>query len=143
VKRVPLVTPGIRRDGQRMHYTISKVCVRCSTVKDLAEFYVMPSKNGALAPYCKQCNSEARIEWVRRTVRTRNVQTYDQLRQALLRGESVSLTQLPWDVRRAAMFSLIRADLPPKVIARRLRCSIRTVYRYAVKERKAQHEQHA
>lgn len=131
----PMIIAGMTRVGKRWHYEHSKACARCHTIKDVTEFYAMPSKGGRLHSYCKQCNWEVRMLWEAARRREACTRAYEHAVRTIRSGSTIDITLLPPPVRRTIVDQLTAMGRPPKVIARLLRCNVKTVYVYHSSER--------
>ena len=126
-----MVIAGLTRVRKRFHYEHSKACIRCSTIKDVSEFYAMPSKGGRLHAYCKDCNRTVRREWERDRVRDARRGAYEHAVRTIASGKPIAITLLPLDVRYRVVGELLATRCPPKAVARMLRCNVETVRMYA------------
>lgn len=126
----PLVIAGMRRVGRRYFYDVAKACIRCSTVKDVEDFHVMPSKGGTRAPYCKACNSEFKREWDRKAKLEREWDAYHVLMNEINAGRTVNFRHIPVTTRRVIMNQLFRAGRTIDEITELVQCTRSTVFRH-------------
>lgn len=128
--RPPFIIAGMRREGRRYMYDVAKYCIRCHRIRDVAEFYVVPTKKNTRAPYCKQCNSDQHKQWTRDRTHEREWNAFHDAQIRIRDRLPVMFDQLPYATRRVLMNRLFRARHTFAEITRMLGVSISTVVRH-------------